>query len=72
MDHRNRQSSTASRAPNHTPDSARADCERCRRTFTLLRRKHHCRACGALVCDDCSKCKWPHTMLSASYKMKQK
>ncbi|CAG0887152.1 unnamed protein product [Cyprideis torosa] len=29
-------------------------CHRCRAEFTMLRRKHHCRACGQVFCDDCS------------------
>ena len=29
-------------------------CRRCRRDFTLFRRKHHCRLCGRIFCSDCS------------------
>ena len=27
----------------------------CSRPFTVLLRRHHCRACGQLVCDECSR-----------------
>ena len=30
-------------------------CELCGRGWTTLRRRHHCRGCGALVCADCSQ-----------------
>mmetsp|Transcript_26101 Transcript_26101/g.36464 ORF Transcript_26101/g.36464 Transcript_26101/m.36464 type:complete len:185 (+) Transcript_26101:87-641(+) len=30
-------------------------CKLCNKNFTLLRRKHHCRYCGRVVCDACSK-----------------
>lgn len=29
-------------------------CQQCETTFTVLNRKHHCRACGLVVCGDCS------------------
>lgn len=30
------------------------NCQHCQSKFTLLLRKHHCRACGACVCQSCS------------------
>ena len=29
-------------------------CQKCGFIFTTLRRKHHCRACGQIVCGKCS------------------
>lgn len=29
-------------------------CHRCRSNFTLIKRKHHCRACGQVFCHECS------------------
>ena len=37
------------------PDSERDKCALCNKEFTTLRRKHHCRQCGDIFCDDCSK-----------------
>ncbi|PAV60304.1 hypothetical protein WR25_19181 [Diploscapter pachys] len=31
------------------------ECFRCRSSFHLLNRKHHCRACGQIFCDKCSQ-----------------
>jgi FYVE zinc finger len=31
-----------------------SQCMRCRREFSLVRRHHHCRACGGIFCDACS------------------
>jgi pimeloyl-ACP methyl ester carboxylesterase len=36
------------------PDSAATFCVLCAEEFSLLRRKHHCRKCGGVVCDACS------------------
>ena len=30
-------------------------CHECQSRFTLFRRKHHCRSCGQIFCDECSK-----------------
>ena len=41
-------------APVWKPDEASNTCELCPRHFDLTNRRHHCRACGMLVCDSCS------------------
>jgi hypothetical protein len=35
-------------------DMDRSDCELCQARFTMLRRRHHCRQCGAACCQPCS------------------
>lgn len=44
----------AARQSRWTPDSDAQTCELCRVSFTLLRRRHHCRRCGRCVCAECS------------------
>ena len=43
-------------APRWVPDNEKNNCMICERPFkSVLRRKHHCRKCGRLVCGDCSR-----------------
>lgn len=35
-------------------DSEKAACEKCNKSFNIVRRRHHCRRCGGLFCDACS------------------
>ena len=41
-------------APIWIPDSGVSMCQICTTGFTVLRRRHHCRACGKVICDKCS------------------
>ena len=38
-------------------------CQACSITFTCVRRRHHCRACGRLLCNDCSLQRLPLSFL---------
>jgi hypothetical protein len=40
------------------PDAESKTCPGCAKGFGVLRRRHHCRRCGALVCDGCSQDGW--------------
>ena len=40
--------------PRWQPDSEASECPICKRPFSLLFRRHHCRKCGRVVCNDCS------------------
>ena len=39
---------------NWVPDEEGLGCVICHAEFSLVRRRHHCRKCGALVCGSCS------------------
>ncbi|RIB16736.1 Dbl homology domain-containing protein [Gigaspora rosea] len=41
-------------APVWIPDSQADRCMNCSEEFTLFLRKHHCRACGKVICHTCS------------------
>lgn len=36
------------------PDSSHSSCQRCGAQFTMTRRRHHCRACGRVLCSSCA------------------
>lgn len=40
-------------------DEAVRACARCQKGFSVVRRRHHCRHCGEVVCDACSKSREP-------------
>jgi len=40
--------------PQWQPDSEVSECPICKRPFTWMFRRHHCRKCGRVVCNDCS------------------
>ena len=42
------------RPPQWQPDQDVAECPICHTPFSFLRRKHHCRKCGRVVCNACS------------------
>lgn len=39
------------------PDRSTLTCMICRKEFTLMTRRHHCRKCGRVVCRDCAPAK---------------
>lgn len=45
---------TMRRSPNWVNDKDRHCCHLCMKTFSSTRRKHHCRACGEIICRNCS------------------
>ncbi|KAK7079185.1 FYVE, RhoGEF and PH domain-containing protein 5 [Halocaridina rubra] len=47
-------STLGKQAPVWIPDYRVTMCQQCTAEFTLTFRRHHCRACGKVVCDHCS------------------
>jgi hypothetical protein len=39
--------------PAWVPDSSATQCTGCQSQFTVVRRRHHCRACGQIYCKNC-------------------
>ena len=37
-----------------TPDKMASECKKCNKEFSITRRKHHCRSCGQIFCNQCS------------------
>jgi len=46
-------------APTWVPDQASSQCQECNTKFSFIIRKHHCRACGRLLCNQCTKHQYP-------------
>ena len=46
-------------APVWIPDTRVTMCQSCTTEFSLVHRRHHCRACGKVVCAPCSSNKAP-------------
>ena len=46
-------------APVWIPDQRVTMCQLCSLEFSLVVRRHHCRACGKVVCSSCSSNKAP-------------
>lgn len=42
------------------PDGDANDCGSCGRNFSIFVRKHHCRACGDIFCQNCSNETWEY------------
>jgi hypothetical protein len=42
------------RLPDWVPDENHEECTMCKRDYTLIRRRHHCRLCGGVFCGSCS------------------
>ena len=49
------QSTSTSSPPIWQPDESRTHCNNCPAEFGFFTRKHHCRQCGLIFCNDCSK-----------------
>eukprot|EP01062_Namystynia_karyoxenos_P080588 TRINITY_DN8701_c0_g1_i1.p1 TRINITY_DN8701_c0_g1~~TRINITY_DN8701_c0_g1_i1.p1 ORF type:complete len:878 (+),score=231.95 TRINITY_DN8701_c0_g1_i1:77-2710(+) len=45
---------SAHRRPERLPNTASATCPLCQKIWRFFRRRHHCRQCGTLACDECS------------------
>lgn len=46
--------SNGSQMSTWTPDKLISQCRGCNRDFSMTRRKHHCRHCGQIFCNNCS------------------
>ncbi|XP_036618040.1 FYVE, RhoGEF and PH domain-containing protein 6 [Trichosurus vulpecula] len=58
MDKKEEMSPLGSKAPIWIPDTRATMCMVCTSEFTLTWRRHHCRACGKIVCQACSSNKY--------------
>ena len=46
-----RRSSLGDVAPHWVPDSEAPACMKCELKFNLVKRRHHCRGCGRVLCN---------------------
>ena len=53
--------------PIWVPDTQSDSCQECGNKFSFLQRRHHCRACGRLLCSDCSKYQAPLEYLAGCH-----
>lgn len=44
-------------APYWVPDNMTVFCMQCNQKFSFIRRRHHCRACGLVLCSACCSLK---------------
>lgn len=53
-------------------DNACASCTKCERLFTLMNRRHHCRICGHIFCNSCSRTRIMFAMMPSDVKKRQR
>ncbi|KAL1117387.1 hypothetical protein AAG570_004713 [Ranatra chinensis] len=46
-------------APFWVPDADADNCMQCQNKFTVIKRRHHCRACGLVLCSKCCSLRTP-------------
>ncbi|KAJ3212814.1 hypothetical protein HDU67_003619 [Dinochytrium kinnereticum] len=44
--------------PSWQPDSTAQACSQCSKRFSIFVRRHHCRWCGKVFCDNCTSRRW--------------
>eukprot|EP01116_Phalansterium_solitarium_P024721 TRINITY_DN9138_c0_g1_i2.p1 TRINITY_DN9138_c0_g1~~TRINITY_DN9138_c0_g1_i2.p1 ORF type:complete len:360 (-),score=78.79 TRINITY_DN9138_c0_g1_i2:364-1443(-) len=57
--HPSRPPSIKALRPRWVPDGEQPVCSHCQHSFSIRRRRHHCRCCGRLFCDACSMTRMP-------------
>ena len=57
-------------APVWVEDKHAKGCSLCGESFTFMRRRHHCRKCGIVVCDACSLNRWKLKNISLTKKQR--
>jgi len=50
----NRRQSTSNKVNSWANDADTLECFKCKQRFSITVRKHHCRTCGKIFCNDCS------------------
>lgn len=54
-------------APEWVPDEQASNCMKCNMKFTVVKRRHHCRACGKVLCSVCCNMKYCMPYLNYKY-----